>query len=118
MVTIWGNGSKNSKIGFATEPAHRPSLVSEKIRIYNNRGEVRETHEGIHRIYLRARMHPGLKVSRSLGDLIPHQIGVISEPEFKVIPISSMDKFLIIATDSVWEYVQPEYLIDYVNDMN
>jgi len=63
-------------------------------------------------------MHPGLKVSRSLGDLISHQIGVISEPAFKVIPISSMDKFLIIATDSVWEYMQPEFLIEYVNDMN
>lgn len=27
-------------------------------------------------------MYPGLTISRSLGDLIAHQIGVTSEPEF------------------------------------
>jgi hypothetical protein len=41
-------------------------------RIYDNRGEVRQTNDGKHRIFLRARMYPGLKVSRTIGDLIPH----------------------------------------------
>ena len=36
------------------------------------------------KIYVRARMYPGLTITRSLGDLLAHHIGVTSEPDVKV----------------------------------
>jgi len=32
------------------------------------------------RVYVRARMFPGISISRSLGDFMAHKIGVTSEP--------------------------------------
>jgi hypothetical protein len=64
----------------ATNKLHLPDEVNEMYRIYDNRGEVRQTEDGMKRVFLRARMYPGLRISRTIGDLIPHQIGVISEP--------------------------------------
>ena len=69
---IWGNGKEKSKNSAATNFLHRPEETKETYRIYDNRGEVRQTEDGIHRIFLRARMYPGLKISRTFGDLIPH----------------------------------------------
>ena len=75
-------GKSNEEKEFLNQPAHRPSRDGEKYRIYNAKGEIRKTNDGFERVYMRARMYPGLKISRTLGDLIPHQIGVISEPSF------------------------------------
>lgn len=70
---------------FMNYPPHRPTLPKEKIRIYNRRGEIRESPiDGKSRIYMRARMYPALLNSRSLGDLLGHQIGVSSEPSIKI----------------------------------
>jgi hypothetical protein len=53
--------------------AHKPELQDEKVRIYNKRGEIRESpSDGLHKIYIRARMYPALKISRTIGDLIAH----------------------------------------------
>lgn len=61
---------------------HTAKLASEKYRIYDNNGEVRQTIDQSDRVFLRGRMFPGMKTTRSLGDLIAHQIGVTSEPSF------------------------------------
>ena len=65
-------GKTQAKNAFQTEPAHKPNLKNEKYRIYNQRGEIKETSDGLQRIFLRGRMYPGLKISRTIGDLIPH----------------------------------------------
>ena len=75
-------GKSNEKKDFINKPTHKPDNDEEKFRIYNEKGEIRETSDGLARVFLRARMYPGLKISRTIGDLIPHQIGVISEPSF------------------------------------
>ena len=63
-------------------------------------------------------MYPGLKISRSLGDLICHQIGVTSEPSITIMPLSSNDKFFVAASDGLWEHVGPDELIDLITEMN
>ena len=35
-----------NKTMYLNDPAHKPSVLNEKIRIYNNRGEIRETSDG------------------------------------------------------------------------
>lgn len=112
-------GKSNEKKEFINKPAHRPERDEEKIRIYNENGEIRETSDGLSRVFLRARMYPGLKISRTIGDLIPHQIGVISEPSFVAHSISqAYDKFFILASDGLWDYFGSEEVIDMINNMN
>jgi len=62
-------------------------------------------------------MYPGLKVTRTIGDLIAHQIGVTSEPNTRVINISSNDKFLVMGTDGLWDFLSPEALVRHLNQM-
>jgi serine/threonine protein phosphatase PrpC len=101
-----------------TYPPHRPADQKEKIRIYNKRGEIRESPiDGRTKIYMRARMYPSLLNSRSLGDLLGHQIGVISEPSIKTHEILSHDKFFIMGTSSVWEILAPEQVIDSITEL-
>lgn len=75
------NNTNKIKVEDNSHP-HTAKLGSEKYRIYDNNGEVRPTFDSQERVFLRGRMYPGLKTTRSLGDLIAHQIGVTSEPSF------------------------------------
>ena len=96
---------------------HTPDIKNEMFRIYNSKGEIRDTIDG-QRISLRARMYPGLKVSRTIGDLIPHQIGITSEPSFVVHNIdTAFDKLFLMASSGLWEYFTPEEVTDTVNNM-
>ena len=45
----------------------------------------------------------GLAMSRSLGDSVVHRCGVSAEPETFEHTVGSLDEFLIIATDGVWD---------------
>jgi serine/threonine protein phosphatase PrpC len=60
-------------------------------------------------------------MSRSLGDRIAHSIGVTSIPEVQCFKINYNDKFVIIGSDGLWEFlsntevgniVYPYYLLD------
>lgn len=44
-------------------------------------------------------------MSRSLGDLVAHSIGVATSPEIMRFELSPDDKFIIIASDGVWEFL-------------
>ena len=66
---------------------------------------------------------PGLAMSRSLGDGLAHSIGVSWEPgkyiqpsfrfivtfiEVKQLNLEPADKFIVIASDGVWEFLSNE----------
>jgi len=51
---------------------------------------------------------PGLAMSRSLGDTIAHSVGVISDPEVKSFTIGIEDKFIVIGSDGVFEFLTNE----------
>jgi serine/threonine protein phosphatase PrpC len=108
-VSIQQRDSVNTKTGFLTDYLHSPAETEETIRIYNNRGELRQNNiDKKCKIYVRARMYPGLPISRSLGDLLAHKIGVTSEPNVRIHEITPNDKFMTIATDGVWRYLNPD----------
>lgn len=98
QATVWSGGNNVR----ATTEAHQPSAPAEMHRIYDNRGEIREAEDGRQRIFLRARMYPGLKVSRTIGDLISHQIGVISQPNTQIVDFKPNDKLLVVGTAGLW----------------
>jgi serine/threonine protein phosphatase PrpC len=47
-------------------------------------------------------------MSRSLGDQLAHSLGVSTDPEVIRFKMSSDDKFIIIASDGVWEFLTNE----------
>ena len=100
-----------------TYPPHKPDLQNEKVRIYSKRGEIRESPiDSKSRIYIRARMQPALNHTRTIGDLISHQIGVLTEPEIKIHEILQNDKFFVMATNTVWDLVGPDEVIEIISD--
>ena len=53
---------------------------------------------------------PGLAMSRSLGDGLAHTLGVSWEPEVKQLVLEPSDKFIVIASDGVWEFLSNEQI--------
>ncbi|CAK85017.1 unnamed protein product (macronuclear) [Paramecium tetraurelia] len=98
------NQTKESNIMAQTLPIHTPSDSSEKARIFNSGGEVRKIPQGEEYVFVRGRLYPQLHVTRSLGDVIAHVIGVSSQPFFREYDITIKDTFLILSTASVYAY--------------
>ena len=54
-------------------------------------------------------------VNRSLGDVVAHSAGVISDPEFSEFELdSNVDKFLVVATDGLWEFINNQETLEIV----
>ena len=45
-------------------------------------------------------------MSRSMGDNISKSIGVTHEPELIQLQLEARDKFILVASDGVWEFIQ------------
>ena len=98
-------------------PPHKPDLQGEKIRIYNKRGEIRDSPiDGKQRIFIRARMYPDLQVSRTFGDIVGHQIGVCSEPEIRIHEILQHDKYFVMGSTGLWDLMGPDEVNEIINE--
>jgi len=53
-------------------------------------------------------------MSRSIGDFVAQTVGVIPEPEFYEKTLTHHDKFLILASDGVWEFITNEQAVKMV----
>ncbi len=47
-------------------------------------------------------------MSRSFGDRVAHSVGVSAEPDTLEFTLSHHDKFIVIASDGVWEFLSNE----------
>lgn len=100
---------------------HKPDSPAEKERILACGGRVFavEYDDGIDgppRVWLGHMDIPGLAMSRSLGDVVAHSAGVISEPEFTEYELDEKtDKFLVVATDGLWEFVDNQETVEMVD---
>lgn len=99
---------------------HKPDSPDEKERILAAGGRVFavEYDDGIDgppRVWLGHMDIPGLAMSRSLGDVVAHSAGVISEPEFTEYDLNpATDRFLVVATDGLWEFVDNQETVEMV----
>ena len=57
------------------------------------------------RVWLKNENSPGLAMSRSIGDRVAHQVGVIHEPEVLEVALREQDVFVVLASDGVWEFL-------------
>lgn len=102
---------------------HKPDLPEERQRIIDAGGRVFSVEyddgvDGPPRVWLGHMDVPGLAMARSLGDTVAHTVGVISQPEFTERELNpNEDKFIVIATDGLWEFVENEESVDMVLDV-
>ena len=101
---------------------HKPENKKEKDRILKNGGRVFPyidddgKYYGPQRIWLKNDDVPGLAMSRSFGDVVAHSVGVISEPEILEYSFLEEDKFIILASDGIWEFISNDECVDIVKN--
>lgn len=59
---------------------------------------------------------PGSAFTRSLGDAYAKSCGVIASPEFTIQKLTPKDKFLIIASDGVFEFLTNNMICDLISN--
>ena len=90
---------------------HKPSDDQERKRIERCGGRVEPVKDasgrfvGPCRVWLKHEPLPGLAMSRSIGDLLASSIGVSADPDVFFHTLGPNDKFLVIASDGIWEFV-------------
>ena len=87
---------------------HKPEKQGERERIEAAGGEVSVSKlvgAGPFRVYVRRQQYPGLAMSRSMGDEMAKGVGVTAEPDISVTTLSKEHKFVIVASDGVWEFI-------------
>ena len=97
----------------------KPNNENEEKRILKHGGEIRQFEEngiksGPFRVWKKGENYPGIAMSRSIGDLISSDLGIISEPEIIEMNIDNNTKFIILASDGIWEFLSNENVKDIV----
>lgn len=114
LATHTSHESNKVWVAHALSRDHKPDIKDEHDRIISCNGRVDPFREpngdpiGPARVWLRNENIPGLAMSRSIGDLVAASVGVSCEPEFYEMDLSEDDKFIVIASDGVWEFIPNE----------
>jgi serine/threonine protein phosphatase PrpC len=93
---------------------HKPDEIDEAARVIAAGGRIEPYQDeegnslGPARVWLKYQDMPGLAMTRSLGDTVAASVGVISEPEIVGFDVTTDDKFLIIGSDGIFEFVSNE----------
>ena len=99
---------------------HKPLDEIEKKRIELKGGEIHQLKDGDeyygpYRVWVKGEKYPGIAMSRSIGDAIAKEIGVISVPDIKEFKIDNNSKYVIIASDGLYEFLSNEKIAHYAN---
>lgn len=101
---------------------HKPELKGEAERIIEAGGVIdsfydpEETNKpmGPQRVWVKDENFPGLAMSRSLGDTVAHAVGVTSKPQVTSTLVGIDDKFVVIGSDGVWEFLTNQQIAEIV----
>ena len=97
----------------------KPDDPEERKRIEENGGEISQFEEdgeksGPFRVWKKGEVYPGIAMSRSIGDFIATSLGVIPVPKFIYEKIDKDTKFIVVASDGVWEFLDNKKVADIV----
>ena len=97
----------------------KPNDPEESKRIEGNGGEISQYEEdgeksGPFRVWKKGEVYPGIAMSRSIGDLIATTLGVVPVPKFIEAKIDKDTKFIVLASDGVWEFLSNEKVAEIV----
>ena len=118
--TSTGTSSGRHWMSIALSRDHKPDDKNESIRIIQSNGRVESYQDengnpvGPARVWLKTQDLPGLAMSRSLGDAVASSVGVIPEPEILEFNLTPEDKFIVIGSDGVFEFLSNEEVVKIV----
>ena len=99
----------------------KPDLPQEKERIYKMGGIVDRMVDfngikrGPLRVWSKNQNYPGLAMSRSIGDFIGKECGIICVPEIIEYNLNENSKYMVICSDGVWEFLSNENVMNIGN---
>ena len=114
---IGHNQQSNQKVAYQMSIDHKANRQDEKERIEKNGGYVameREGGIGPYRVYSKNDEGPGLAVSRSLGDIFGHTVGISHLPEVSYKMLEEQDYFIVIGSDGIWDVMNSAEVVGYV----
>ena len=113
-------GQSNHWMSIALSRDHKPNETDESSRIYASGGRV-EAYQDDHgnpfgpsRVWLKNQNIPGLAMSRSFGDKVASSVGVICEPEILEFDLTCDDKFIVLGSDGIFEFLNNEDVVKLV----
>ena len=100
---------------------HKPNFPEENRRIAKCGGIVAKCvseegrEEGPYRVWAKGKNYPGLAMSRSIGDTVAFDIGVVPEPVVSQKELHpGTDQFIVIASDGVWDVMSNFEVVNFV----
>ena len=99
----------------------KPELPNELMRIIEYGGVVDKAYDvenpeiGPFRVWAKGKDYPGLAMSRSIGDMDAKKVGVIPNPQIVEYTIDFFSKYLILASDGIWEFISSEQAMKFCN---
>ncbi|XP_073118482.1 probable protein phosphatase 2C 52 [Henckelia pumila] len=95
----------------------KPDLPREAERIKRCKGRVfaLQDEPEVQRVWLPFDDAPGLAMARAFGDFCLKEYGVISIPEFSHRILTDRDKFVVLASDGVWDVLSNEEVVAIVS---
>ena len=126
--TLWvaGAGDTRAVLGTVTDGLlaaialstdHKVDVPNEAQRIRAAGGHIKPScPPAPARLYADAkRLNPGLAIARALGDTTANAFGMIPTPEVVTHKIQPEDRFLILASDGVWEFIGANEAVEIVD---
>ena len=101
---------------------HKPTIPEEAERILKVGGRIRPMRDedgefiGPLRVYMKEKEMPGLAMTRSFGDYFGSTAGTISEPEVTEHILKEEDKFIVLASDGLYEFIDGDEVVKYVGE--
>ncbi|KAM0063666.1 putative protein-serine/threonine phosphatase [Helianthus debilis subsp. tardiflorus] len=94
----------------------KPNLPREAARIQKFKGRVfaLQDEPEVARVWLPNSDSPGLAMARAFGDFCLKDFGLISVPDIYYHRITDKDKFVVLATDGVWDVLSNKEAVDIV----
>jgi len=117
---IFGRASENGDVvAVDISKDHKPDDDAEQARIQEAGGRVfaikfDDGIDGPARVWLSYADMPGLAMSRSLGDTIAKEAGVVSEPDLFDVEVQADDRFYVVASDGLFEFMSSQEVVDIV----
>lgn len=120
---IVGKLSKHGEwYSYSLSRDHKPNEPDESKRIISSGGKIEAYKDqngnyiGPERVWVMGEDVPGLAMSRAFGDDVAQSVGVIALPEISEMDFSEEDKFLIAASDGIWEFISSDECVSIVKD--
>ncbi|KAM7278033.1 hypothetical protein ACFE04_005167 [Oxalis oulophora] len=110
------SGEDDSLVAVQLTVDLKPNLPAEAERIRKHKGRVFALPDEpeVARVWLPNNDSPGLAMARAFGDFCLKDYGLISVPEVSYRRLTVKDKFVVLATDGVWDVLSNREVVDIV----